>query len=398
MGFEGLSNAAGSPDGGDRGLRIESIGISDFRNFESFSLDGLGPLTILVGPNAVGKTSVVEAVQMMTALRSFRTNQYAQMIRCGAASASVDALVAGGGRLLELSLRLKDGKRTYGLNGKSKRVQDLKGVLPAVSFSPDDLNLVKGSNSNRRDAVDALGSQLSKNFYSVKSDYAKLVRQRNRALKDGVPDAYIDSIDDVLVLVASQLMAHRLHILRKMTPAFAGYYHDIAAGGESLCATYIPSWDESDDCCGCACGIRMEDGFDKSAAADMLAAALKRRRAEERARGKTVVGPHADKLTFLLDGRDALHYSSQGQQRSIVLAFKLAEAAVITETLGQKPILLLDDVLSELDELRRRYFLQFISDDLQTFITTTNAECLSPEVRAKANMIHLDAREGGLHG
>lgn len=394
----GGSTAQGpSPDDG-KGLRIESIELAEFRNFKEFSLNGIGPLTILVGPNAVGKTSVVEAVQMMTALRSFRTNQYAQMIRWGSDAASVDAHIVGDGRLLDLSLRLKEGKRSYGLNGKNKRVQDLKGMLPAVSFSPDDLNLVKGSNSNRRDAIDGLGSQLSKNFYSVKSDYAKLVRQRNKALKDGVPDAYIDSIDDVLVLVAAQLMSYRLHILQKMAPAFAGYYHDIAAGGESLCASYIPSWVDESDAESGACCMRIDDGFDKAVASDLLAAALKRRRAEERARGKTVVGPHADKFAFLLDGRDALHYSSQGQQRSIVLAFKLAEASVITESLGQKPILLLDDVLSELDEVRRRYFLQFISDDLQTFITTTNAECLGSEVRAKANMVYLDAKEGSFHG
>ena len=106
-----------------------------------------------------------------------------------------------------------------------------------------------------------------------------------------------------------------------------------------------------------------------------------------------MVGPHADKLAFILDGRDALHFSSQGQQRSIVLAFKLAEAAVIDRTLDQRPVLLLDDVLSELDEARRRYFMGFISNDLQTFITTTNAECLSREVREQARIVNLDQEE-----
>ena len=373
-----------------RDLRVESIDLRDFRNFREFSMRGIGPLTILVGPNAVGKTSVIEAIQMMTALRSFRTNQYSQMVRWESPAACVDAGLSGAGRSLEMSLSLREGKRVYSLNGKSKRVQDLKGLLPAVSFSPDDLNLVKGPDSNRREAVDALGAQLSKNFYAVKSDYAKLIRQRNRALKDGAPDAYIESIDDVLVLVAAQLVSYRLHIIGKMQPAFGDYYRDISGGAETLGVRYLPSWLQGVD--GVA-GLPDTFGFDKHECACALQRSLASRRGEERARGKTVVGPHADKLAFMLDGRDALHFSSQGQQRSIVLAFKLAEAAVINRTLDQRPVLLLDDVLSELDEARRRYFMGFISNDLQTFITTTNAECLSREVREQARIVNLDQEE-----
>lgn len=373
-----------------RDLRVESISLHDFRNFREFSMRGIGPLTILVGPNAVGKTSVIEAIQMMTALRSFRTNQHSQMIRWGSPTACVDAGLSGAGRILEMSLSLRDGKRGYALNGKAKRVQDLKGQLPAVSFSPDDLNLVKGPDSNRREAVDALGTQLSKNFYAVKSDYAKLIRQRNRALKDGASDAYIESIDDVLVLVAAQLVSYRLHIIGRMQPAFGDYYRDISGGAESLGVRYLPSWLWDAD------GGDVLSGsfeFDKHECAQVLQRSLASRRGEERARGKTVIGPHADKLSFMLDGRDALHFSSQGQQRSIVLAFKLAEAAVIDRTLDQRPVLLLDDVLSELDEARRRYFMGFISNDLQTFITTTNAECLDREVREEARIVNLDREE-----
>lgn len=379
-----------SQTGSNRDLRVESISLRDFRNFREFSMRGIGPLTILVGPNAVGKTSVVEAIQMMTALRSFRTNQYSQMIRWESPSACVEAGFAGAGRMLEMSLLLREGKRGYSLNGKSKRVQDLKGMLPAVSFSPDDLNLVKGPDSNRRDAVDSLGAQLSKNFYAVKSDYAKLIRQRNRALKDGAPDAYIESIDDVLVLVAAQLVSYRLHIIGKMQPAFGDYYCDISSGAETLGVRYLPSWLQGSDG-----NAVLSDSFefDKHECAGAMRRALADRRGEERARGKTVVGPHADKLAFMLDGRDALHFSSQGQQRSIVLAFKLAEAAVIDRTLDQRPVLLLDDVLSELDEARRRYFMGFISNDLQTFITTTNAECLSREIREQARIVNLDQEE-----
>lgn len=367
-----------------RDLRVESIDLRDFRNFREFSMRGIGPLTILVGPNAVGKTSVIEAIQMMTALRSFRTNQYSQMIRWESPAACVDAGLSGAGRSLEMSLSLREGKRVYSLNGKSKRVQDLKGLLPAVSFSPDDLNLVKGPDSNRREAVDALGTQLSKNFYAVKSDYAKLIRQRNRALKDGAPDAYIESIDDVLVLVAAQLVSYRLHIIGKMQPAFGDYYRDISGGAETLGVRYLPSWLQGVD--GVA-GLPDTFGFDKHECARALQRSLASRRGEERARGKTVVGPHADKLAFMLDGRDALHFSSQGQQRSIVLAWKMAQVELAPELVGERPLLLLDDVMSELDADRREAILTYVERGVQTIVTTTNLGYFPDELLDKARVV-----------
>ena len=178
------------------GLRIDSVRLENFRNYERFSLSNLGALTILVGPNAVGKTSAIEAIQMVTACKSFRTNQFEQMQRWGCPHSSIDASIRGNGRNLDIHLSIDQGKRNYQLNGKNKRIQDLKGLLPAVSFSPDDLNLAKGAHSIRRSALDNLGSQLSKNFYAVKNDYAKLIKQKNKALKDELPDFYLDSIDD----------------------------------------------------------------------------------------------------------------------------------------------------------------------------------------------------------
>ena len=372
------------------GLRISSIRMTNYRNYENFELGGVGSLTIFTGPNATGKTSAIEAIQMVTALRSFRTSQYHQMIRWGSEAAAVSARFEGDGRQLDVLLSLGEGRRSYQLNGKAKRVQELKGLLPAVCFSPDDLNLVKGPNANRREALDSLGSQLSKNFYSVKSDYSKLVKQRNRALKEGAADEYIDSIDDVLVLVGSQLMAHRLIILERMQPWLRSFYSEISSGGECLDVAYSPSWCD-DEACPPPTSSFILDGFDKLAACKSMRDALAAHRAQERARCKTVIGPHVDRITFILDGHDALHYSSQGQQRSIVLAFKLAEAQVIREILGQSPVLLLDDVLSELDEGRRRFFLGFISDDVQTFITTTNAECLG-ETSSKADFVRLGSK------
>ena len=379
------------------GLQLSSLHLHSFRNYHQFDLKDIGKLTILIGPNAVGKTTIIEAIQMLTDLKSFRTSRYSQMVRMGCDRAVGDGSMEGNGRNLDVRLSIQSGKRSYQLNGKNKAVQDLKGLLPAVAFSPDDLNLAKGSNAARRNAVDDLGSQLSKNFYVVKSDYAKLIKQKNRALKDELPDAYIDSVDDLLIRVGSQLMSHRMVILDKLRPAFTSLYQDISNGRESLDFAYVPSWEKSD------IDAVLEEGtdpasvtidrkrFKKHLAMDAYARALKEQREKERAYGKSLVGPHADKISFLLDGRNQTHYSSQGQQRSIVLAFKLAEAAVMQDVLQQKPILLLDDVMSELDSYRRQYFMQFISSDIQTFITTTNRDYFDGGMLSRADVVELSA-------
>ena len=294
-----------------------------------------------------------------------------------------------------MRLTIENGKRSYQLNGKNKRIQDLKGLLPAVSFSPDDLELVKGSNSIRRDAIDGIGSQLSKNFYKVKSDFTKLIKQKNKALKDELPDVFIDSIDELLVRVGTQMMSHRMVIIEKMHTEFLRFYQEISGGREKIDIIYIPSWIQTAHTSSLqseeelfAFGVN-SSSFDRDEMKILFSRALQENRAQERARMKSIIGPHNDKIYFLLNNRNALHYSSQGQQRSIVLAFKLAEASVINEVLHQKPVLLLDDVLSELDEKRRQYFLEFISEDIQTFITTTNTEYFNKKIMAQAEMVHL---------
>ena len=402
VGLGGNGSGSSVSDGsGAGGLQLKSLHLRSFRNYRSFDLEDIGRLTILIGPNAVGKTTVVEAIQMLTDLKSFRTARYGQMVRMGEEAAVVAGNLVGDGRDLDIRLSIRSGKRAYQLNGKNKAVQDLKGLLPAVTFSPDDLNLAKGSNTARRTAIDDLGSQLSKNFYAVKSDYAKLIKQKNRALKDEMPDTYIDSVDELLVRVGAQLMAHRMVILDKMRPSFVSLYQEISDGKETLDFAYIPSWENADidnilDNGGDLASVTLDlERFDKEDAMERFSRALREQRERERAYGKSIVGPHADKISFLLDGRNQTHYSSQGQQRSIVLAFKLAEAAVIQDTLHQKPILLLDDVMSELDERRRQYFLQFISSEIQTFITTTNRDYFDGNILSRAEVVELGYGDRG---
>lgn len=364
-------------------LRIERISFRNFRNYDRFDLSDLGSLTVLVGPNAVGKTNVVEGIQLLTALQSFRHPALEQIVRQGADFARLDADVGDGSRALSLSLQVSDGKKRYLLNGKGKRTADLKGLVPSVAFTPDDLELVKGSSAVKRAALDALGSQLSANHYVIKKDYEKVVRYKNRLLKEEASNDLVASIDETLVTCGAQLACYRSALFEKLAPVVRSYYATIADGREDMDLCYVPSWEDHDP------SVAVTYSFGRDEARDRLQAQLARRRDDERARKRALVGPHADHVEFFIGGRNAALYGSQGQQRSIVLAFKLAEASLIREMLGQKPVLLLDDVMSELDADRRNALVSFIEGDIQTFITTTNLSYFDEGLLARARVVRL---------
>ena len=367
------------------GLHLKAIHLGNFRNYDVFDYRNIGDLTIFTGPNAVGKTSIIEAIQLMTSLQSFRSTQTAQMVKWSEISSIVETHIVGDGRDLDLKLSIEDGHRRYELNGKKKSIQQLKGLLPAVIFTPDDLHLVKGSSSARRGSIDDLGSQLSKNFFSVKNDYAKLIKQKNQALKDAAEKAYIESINEVLLRVGAQLLAHRMVILGKVDPLLRYFYSAITGSNERVGIVYQPSWlSESED------GIWL---YEKQRCLDEYRKSLEENFNQERIRQRAIIGPHTDSIWFTIDARNAVHYASQGQQRSIVLAYKLAELAIIQDMLDQRPILLLDDVMSELDENRRNAFMTFISDDIQTFITTTNVDYFNSAIKEKACLVQLPANK-----
>ena len=354
-------------------LAIAHISFLNFRSYEAFDLDGIGPLTVLVGPNAAGKTNVVEGIGLLTAQSSFRHAPVDQLVRAGAPFARLAADVTDGSRRLELAVQMAEGKKKHLLNGKPKRTADLKGLVPSVTFTPDDLELAKGAMSVRRAALDALGSQLSANHYLIRRDYEKELRHKNRLLKD-----------ETLVTCGAQLSCYRAALFEKLAASMASYYAEITDGHERLDAGFVPSWEEHDPL---SFATRT---FGRDEAREALADALARRGGEERVRKRALVGPHADRIEFFIDGKNAALFGSQGQQRSVVLAFKLAEATLIQDILRQKPVLLLDDVMSELDAARRRALVAFISGDIQTFITTTNLAYFDDDLLGAARIVELE--------
>lgn len=365
-------------------LKITDINFLNFRSYESFSQNGVGNLTIFVGPNAIGKTNIIEGVQLLTSLSSFRRSRAVDLIKNGQDFSNISIEICDKNRQLQIKLSLENGKKNYFLNGKKKRISELKGLIPSVIFTPDDLNLIKGSNSIRRASIDELGSQLNANYYKIQLDYAKIMRHKNTLLKDGASADLLASIDEMLIKVGAQLTNYRRALFAKLLTHIKTLYGEITGSSDVIDGRYIASWELVLDDDSLSQGdLSVEDSR------ELMAAALDKVRDQEIARKRMLVGPNRDEIEITIDGLDSANFASQGQQRSLVLAWKLAEAQLIRDMLDQQPILLLDDVMSELDETRRAALVKYLSDDTQTFITTANLNYFDSDMLNRANVIEL---------
>lgn len=405
-------------------LRIESLSLRDFRSYHEIDFPQLGNLTILVGKNGIGKTNILEALALITRTQSFRSTHINQLMREGASWSKVHARISDGNRVLEEELMLEPGKKSFRVNGKAKRTSDIRGVLPAVVFTPDDLELAKKSSSVRRKALDDLGVQLTANYYIVRRDYEKVVRYKNRLLRDDAPSDMIESINETLLTCGSQLFCYRAALIERLAPLISEAYSVIATSvdklndpegrvevgedsNEGICAPdaqnseklhleYTPSWDvlaEENDKLRNSNEDKEQMSLSRDRVRETLQEALEEYRSLEQMRRRALVGPHSDSVSIFLDGRDAAAFASQGQQRSIVLAWKLAEVECVRQSMGVNPLLLLDDVMSELDSSRRDTLVRFVTEETQTVITATDLSAFNQQLLERADVIHLPLEE-----
>lgn len=361
------------------GLLVTRLSLADFRSFERLELEPSPTVTVLVGPNAVGKTNTVEALQLLTSGASFRRPSPRELVREGEKCARIDARLEGDGRVVELrcDVTREPSARRFSRNGKRCQAADMPRDLMSVLFSPDDLALVKGSARLRRDELDAFGRQANRGYANVLAAYQRSVEQRNRLLRDEYPDpSLLEAWDASVALGGATLLAARLRLFSRLAEKVAAAYAAIA-GGEELACTYDCTLGE-----GC-------EGMGRDELRDLMLERLAASRAEDLRRQRTCVGPHRDDVVFTVGGRAARTFASQGQQRSVVLALKMAEVELAGEILGSRPVLLLDDVMSELDERRRAAVVEFVGGGIQTLITTTNLGYFSPELLDAAEVVRF---------
>lgn len=358
------------------GLAVSRISLQDWRSFADTTMDLSAGLTILCGPNATGKTNTVEALQLLTAGASFRHPRTSDLVRQGADVGRVRARLEGDGRVVDVQCDVQGSKRRFVRNDKPCRPSDLSSTLMSVLFCPDDLSFVKQGAKYRRDELDAFGAQASAGYRKVARTYARAVEQRNRLLKEERPDlGLLEAWDASVALGGATLLHARLSMFSRVRDHVRTIYA-LVGGGEELDGEYV-----------CTLGEDV-DGLSRDELRDLFLDRLNQVRAEELRRGVTLVGPQRDDVTFTIAGRDARTFGSQGQQRSVVLAWKMAEVAIAREVLGEQPLLLLDDVMSELDETRRAAMTRFVQGGIQTVVTTTNLSYFPPELLESAKVIY----------
>lgn len=343
-----------------RAMFLRSLSLENFRNYTELQLSFDRHKVIFLGDNAQGKTNLLEAINLIATGVSPFAGKEQELIRWGQESAIIRSVSERELGPIGIDLLFKsNGRRAIRLNGAyQKRVSDLLGKVMVVLFAANDLQLVKGSPSERRRYLDGILVQLSPTYYQALHQYTRVLMQRNNVLKqigEGMSADQLSLWDEQLAQYGILIWQKRADLVAKLTPKAVDWHGAIAMGHEQLSLRLLPSVDPQ--------GGDWHEAF---------LTTLKENRAKEIARGQTLSGPHRDDMELLIDGHDARAYASQGQQRTIVLALKLAELDIFRQDAEEPPLLLLDDVLAELDIRRQNALLAAIGPDVQTFVTSTH--------------------------
>ncbi|MDX2240477.1 MAG: DNA replication/repair protein RecF [Leptolyngbyaceae cyanobacterium bins.302] len=403
-------------------MYLRSLYLKQFRNYGEQQVEFTAPKTILVGDNAQGKSNLLEAVELLSTLRSHRSFRDRDLVKDGSAIAQISAHLQRDIGVADLALVLRaNGRRTVSLNSQTlRRHLDFLGTLNVVQFSSLDLSLVRGGPEQRRHWLDALLIQLEPVYAAILQQYNQILRQRNALLRQETGKEDLESErakeqesinaeeqrigevgaqgsqaaegdgftgisrntptdsnpqpqpqtpnpqspnelalwDAQLAVAGTRVIRRRARVIKRLAP-LANYWHRAISGStEDLTVNYLPN-------------VAMEQDEPEIVQAAFLAR-IKERAIAEQYQHTTLVGPHRDEVEFTINQTSARQYGSQGQQRTLVLALKLAELKLIEEVIGEPPLLLLDDVLAELDLNRQNQLLDAIQDRFQTLITTTH--------------------------
>jgi DNA replication and repair protein RecF len=355
---------------------LDSISLQDLRGYAAEEAAfGPGP-QIVWGPNAAGKTSLLEAIVLLAWGRSHRTTSDGELIRWGTELARVEGRL--GRDVVEVAVVRAgatgtSGRKRIRVNGVGRRASGLAGRLRIVVFAPEEMLLVSGSPSLRRAAIDQLASERSPIYANDLTTYGRTLQQRNSLLRaireEQAGRAELRFWDGALLDAGGAIVAERLRLLADLAEPLARAHAEIAPEEAATAQLRIRY----------ATNAPLLPG---ESPRDALARRLVETADKEVWNGSTLVGPHRDDIVFEQGGRDLAGFASRGQQRTAILAFKLGELDLLTEHDGRPPLLLLDDVFSELDPERRSHLVRRIAALPQAFVTTTTLDDLDPELRA----------------
>lgn len=366
-------------------MHIKTLKLRDFRNYQDQSLELNPGLNIFVGDNAQGKTNLLEAIYVLSLSKSYRTGRETELIRHGSAETIIQAQVQKMARL-DLAVKVSQtASKKLLVNQKATNANSFVGRLNTVLFTPDVLQLVKGSPGDRRRFLDIQICQIDPVYRTNLLKYQRVIRQRNSLLKESQAQRsllkQLGVWDPQLVALGTKIIWRRQEILSILEEFSQRAHKKISHDLENLKVAYAPFF---------VATVEESKKYDLGEIERFLWQELEHKREEEARRGYTLVGPHRDDIVFLINGLDLKTYGSQGQQRTAVLAYILAELELVAKETGEYPVVLLDDVMSELDQTRRSFLLSILNKKAQTIVTTTNLSSFDELTKEEATIFRIE--------
>lgn len=344
-------------------MEVEQLELIDFRNYERLQASFQSGLNLIVGLNGQGKTNLLEALHALSVMGSHRTSQNSALVRHGEERTIVRADVASRGRRVHLDLEVKrvGGMRMLVNKVAVDRARDAEAVIATILFSPEDLSLTKGGPEERRRFLDHAAARLRPLAGHERLEFERTLKQRNGVLRAAQSNERalkaLSSWDEQLVRTGTAVVRNRLEVLSGIRPLTEKRYSEVAGSSQVPGVSYQPSW--------------CSELPDEAGIAEAFEGWLQTSRSRDIERGVTTAGPHRDDLEIALAGSPARTFASQGEQRSLALALRLAERDLVAEARGEDPVLLLDDVFSELDDERRARLAELVLRGGQTVATAT---------------------------
>ncbi|WP_337017151.1 DNA replication/repair protein RecF [Oceanobacillus massiliensis] len=363
-------------------MYIEQLQLKNYRNYDSLDLSFDDKVNVIIGENAQGKTNLMEAIYVLAFSKSHRTSKEKELIQWEKEYAKIEGRITKRNQSIPLEITVSTKGKKAKLNRlEQRRLSDYIGAINVVMFAPEDLTLVKGPPHIRRRFIDMELGQIQPRYIYHLGQYQKILKQRNHLLKQmqikrTTDLTMLDVLTEQLIEHAATLLERRfifLDLLRKWAQPI---HHGISRQLENLEIRYSPTIEVSEDTNKEKIGNIYHDKFQEI-------------RQKEIDRGTTLIGPHRDDLLFFVNGKDVQTFGSQGQQRTTALSIKLAEIELIYQEVGEYPILLLDDVLSELDDYRQSHLLNTIQGKVQTFVSTTSVDGINHDTLKQAELFRV---------
>lgn len=363
-------------------MQIEQLSLTNYRNYNDLTIDFNNEVNVIIGENAQGKTNLLEAIYLLAFTKSHRTTKEKELIQWDKSFAKVAGILNKRNQSMPLEIVISPkGKKAKWNRLEQRRLSDYIGALNVVMFAPEDLALVKGSPQHRRRFIDMELGQIQPTYIYHLGQYQKILRQRNHLLKllqrrKHDDDMMLTILTEQLVEHAATILERRFNFLERLREWSHAIHLQISRQTEQLEITYVPT-------------INVLETANKGKIETIYMEKFGDIQQQEIERGTTLIGPHRDDLAFIVNGRNVQTYGSQGQQRTTALSIKLAEIELIKNEINEYPVLLLDDVLSELDDHRQSHLLHAIQGKVQTFVTTTTVDGIDHDTLNQAAIYHV---------